>query len=122
MVGMHQEPGVEQAVIEVRTYRARTGQRQRLMQRMRELAFPLHRKLGMRVLGPFPSLDDPVTFVWLRGFPTGASRDGLKRAFYERPEWTGALEEQLMPMLETYSSVVVEDHDDLWLRMSGEAK
>jgi hypothetical protein len=52
----------------------RPGQRERLMALMRELTFPIHRKLGMRVLGPFPSLDDEESFVWLRAFPVAASR------------------------------------------------
>jgi hypothetical protein len=104
----------DRAVIEVRTYRARPGQRERLMALMRELAFPVHRKLGMRVLGLFPSLEDPATFVWLRAFPEGESRDELKRAFYEGPEWTGELERLLMPLLEDYAAVLVEDHDGLW--------
>jgi len=86
---MDAEPRIEPAVIEVRTYRARAGKRERLMAMMRELAFPVHRSLGMRVLGPFPSIEDSVTFVWLRAFPTRVSRDSLKRAFYEGPEWTG---------------------------------
>lgn len=116
MLGMHEEPEAQRAVIEVRTYRAREGQRERLMALTREFAFPIHRRLGMQVLGPFPSLEDTVTFVWLRAFPTGASRDALKSAFYEGPEWTGHLEQQLMPLLDDYGSVLVEDHDGLWQR------
>jgi hypothetical protein len=100
----------EAAIVEVRTYRARAGQRERLMSLMRELAFPIQRTLGMRVLGPFPSIEDQVSFVWLRGFPPGADRDSLKRAFYEGREWTERLEEKLMPLLEGYSAVAVEDH------------
>jgi hypothetical protein len=102
------------AVIEVRTYRAQAGQRERLMTLMRELAFPVHRALGIRVLGPFPSLDDPVGLVWLRAYPTAASRETLSRAFYEGPEWTQELEGRLMPLIERYSSVLVEDRDGLW--------
>ena len=98
----------------MRTYPARAGQRERLMALMRERAFPVHRKLGMRILGPFPSLEDPVTFAWLRAFPDGASRDTLKPAFYEGPEWTSELERLLMPLLEDYAAVLVEDHDELW--------
>jgi hypothetical protein len=44
----------QETVIEVRTYRARAGQRERLMALMRELTFPVQRRLGMRVLGPLP--------------------------------------------------------------------
>jgi hypothetical protein len=107
------------AVIEVRTYRAREGQRERLMALMRELAFPVHRGLGIRVLGPFPSLDDQVGLVWLRAYPSAASREPLSRAFYEGPEWTDKLEAQLMPLIERYSAVLVEDRDGLWQRWPG---
>jgi hypothetical protein len=107
------------AVIEVRTYRAREGQRERLMALMRERAFPVQRELGIRLLGPFPSLDDPVSFVWLRAFPARASMEALRRAFYEGPEWTQELEGQLMPLLDAYASVLVEDRDGLWQRWPG---
>jgi hypothetical protein len=111
----------DHAVIEVRTYRAREGQRERLMSLMREQAFPVQRKLGIRVLGPFPSLEDPVSFVWLRAFPAEASREMMRRAFYEGPEWTEQLEELLMPLLGSYASVLVKDQDRLWQQWPGQA-
>lgn len=111
----------DRAVIEVRTYRAKEGQRERLMTLMRQLAFPVQRRLGMRLLGPFPSLDDEVSFVWLRAFPSHDSRQALRRAFYEGPEWTQDLEGQLMPLLDEYASVVAEDRDGLWQRWPGQA-
>jgi hypothetical protein len=111
----------DHAVIEVRTYRARKGQRERLMSLMRERAFPVQRKLGIRVLGPLPSLEDPVSFVWLRAFPAQASREVMRRAFYEGPEWAQELEEQLMPLLGSYAAVLVKDQDCLWQQWPGQA-
>jgi hypothetical protein len=113
---------LEHALIQVRTDRAHTGQRECPMALMREVALPVQRRLGMRVLGPFPSLDDSETFAWLRVFPPGADRDALKRAFYEGPEWTGKLEQLLMPPLQGYGSMVVEDHDRLWQQWPGESE
>ncbi len=107
-------------VIEVRTYKAKDGQRERLMALMRELAFPVHRALGIRVLGPFPSVEDPAGLVWLRAYPSAASRDTLSRAFYESREWTDDLEGRLMPLIEQYSAVLVEDRDDLWEQWPGQ--
>jgi hypothetical protein len=107
------------AVIEVRTYQAREGQRERQIALMRELAFPVHRALGIRVLGPFPSVDDTVGLVWLRAYPSAASRETLSRAFYESQEWTLELEGQLMPLIERYSAIRVEDRDGLWQRWPG---
>jgi len=117
---MDSEANSNSPVIEVRTYRAREGQRERLMNLIRDLAFPVQRKLGIRVLGPFPSQDDPVTFVWLRAFQSPTSRDALRRAFYEGPEWSQQLEGQLMPLLDSYASVLVEDRDGLWQRWPGQ--
>lgn len=96
-------------IIEVRTYRAEPGARERLLDLLRARAFPLQRELGMTVLGPFPSTEDEVTFVWLRGFPDEVSRGPLKAAFYEGDDWLGGLQDQAMAMLDDYSAVVVED-------------
>ncbi len=113
MLGIDEHPKAERPLIEVRTYRARPGQRERQIALMASSRFGFN-ALGMRVLGPFPSLDHEETFVWLRAFPPGADRDALKRAFYEGPEWTRQLEQQLMPLVEDYASVLVEDDEDLW--------
>lgn len=109
------------AVIEVRTYRAKPGMREPLLELLRTRAFPVQRELGMKILGPFPNQADDVGFVWLRGFPDEASREPLKASFYEGGDWLAGLEAAAMPMLAHYSAVVVEDAADLWLRWPTEA-
>ncbi len=70
----------------------------------------------MRVLGPFLSLEDPDTFFFMRGFPDLASREPMKAKFYEGNLWKSELEQILMPMLETYEVVLVDDPEEtiLW--------
>jgi hypothetical protein len=102
------------AVIEVRTYRAKPGARTRLIELMREKALPLQEKLGMRVLGPFPSLDDDVTFVWLRAFPSIDSREPMKEAFYGGSEWLPELEREAVPLIDDYKATLVDDTEGLW--------
>lgn len=63
----------------------------------------------MPILGPFPAVDDPDTFFWMRAFPSLEARDALKAQFYEGPLWTGELEAVLLPMLERYEVVLVDD-------------
>jgi quinol monooxygenase YgiN len=104
------------AVIEVRTYRTQPGQRDKLMELLRTRAVPVQRELGMRILGPFPSVDDPDTFVWLRAFPDAASREPLREAFYGGRPWVEELEPLIMPLIAEYGVVVVEDTADLWRR------
>lgn len=100
--------------MEVRTYRAKPGSRAKLLDLLRARAFPLQRQLGMKILGPFPSTEDDVTFVWLRGFPDEASRASLKAAFYGGEDWLGGLQAQAMAMLDRHSAVVVDDVAGLW--------
>ena len=114
------DDGAMSAVVEVRTYRAKPAMREPLLELLRSRAFPLQRQLGMKVLGPFPSQQDDVTFVWLRAFPDEASRAPLKAAFYEGTEWLPELEALILPMLDDYAAVVTHDSDDVWSRWPAE--
>jgi hypothetical protein len=106
-------------IIEVRTYRAQPGQRDKLMELLRTGAFPVHRQLGMRVLGPFPSVEDRDTFVWLRAFPEAASRNPMKDAFYGGRPWLKELEGLMLPLIADYGAVAVVDAVDLWSHWPG---
>jgi hypothetical protein len=72
-------------VIEVRTYRAKPGKRAELLAILREQAFPVQRRLGVKIVGPLPAAEDEVGFVWLRAFLDEASRGPMKAAFYDGP-------------------------------------
>ncbi len=102
------------ALIEVRTYRTHPGRRDELLRLLAERALPVHRDLGMRVLGPFPSLEDETTFVWLRAFPDGSSRQPMKDAFYQGEPWVSELEAVMMPLIDDYSAIAVDDSVGLW--------
>ena len=67
----------------------------------------------MKISGPFLSVDDPDSFFFMRGFPDFASHEPLKARFYEGELWKSELENILMPMLEKYEVVVVEDSEGL---------
>ena len=45
----------------------------------------------------------------MRFFPDLASRDSMKAAFYEGALWKNELESLLLPILEKYEAVLVED-------------
>jgi hypothetical protein len=67
----------------------------------------------MKISGPFLSVEDSDTFFFMRGFPDLASREPMKAKFYEGELWKSELEGVLMPMLEKYEVVLVEDPDGL---------
>jgi hypothetical protein len=49
----------------------------------------------------------------MRGFPDITSREPMKAKFYEGELWKGELENILLPMLDNYEVVLVEDTDNL---------
>ncbi len=52
-------------------------------------------------------------FFFMRGFPDLASREPMKARFYEGALWKNELENILMPMLEKYDVVLVDDPNGL---------
>ena len=83
------------------------------MEIFRTKTVPAHEAIGMAVVGPFLSIEDPDVFFWMRAFPTASARDEMKSAFYDGPLWKGELEGTLLPMLEKYDVVLVEDSEGL---------
>jgi hypothetical protein len=100
-------------IVEMRTYRIRPGMRERFLEIFRSRSMPEHVKLGMPIVGPFLSVEDPDVFFFMRGFRDLPSREPLKAKFYEGELWKNELEHLLMPMIESYDVVVVDDPDDM---------
>jgi len=104
-------------IIEMRTYQLKPGCRANFLETFRNQSMPAHAEIGMKILGPFLSVEDPDTFFFMRGFPDLPSREPMKAKFYEGKLWKGQLESLLMPMIEKYDVVLVDDPDGLirWL-------
>jgi hypothetical protein len=100
-------------IIEMRTYKTRSGMRSRFLEVFRARSIPAHAEIGIKILGPFLSIEDADTFFFMRGFPDLASREPMKEKFYEGELWKRELESVLLPMLEKYEVVVVEDSEGL---------
>ncbi len=100
-------------IVEMRTYKTKPGCRSRFLEIFRGKSVPAHDQIGMKILGPFPSLEDPDIFFFMRGFPDLDSREPMKAKFYEGELWKHELENVLMPMLDKYEVVVVEDTEGL---------
>ncbi|HEV2386103.1 MAG TPA: NIPSNAP family protein [Candidatus Acidoferrales bacterium] len=103
----------EPMIIEMRTYKTKPGMRARFLEIFRSKSVPAHAEIGMRILGPFLSVEDADTFFFMRGFPDLASREPMKAKFYEGELWKRELEGVLLPMLEKYEAVLVEDPEGL---------
>ncbi|MGB6941624.1 MAG: NIPSNAP family protein [Bryobacteraceae bacterium] len=100
-------------IIEMRTYKTKPGLRSRFLEIFRSKSIPAHAEIEMKILGPFISAEDPDVFFFMRGFPDLASREPMKAQFYEGDLWKAELENVLMPMLEKYDVVLVDDPEGL---------
>lgn len=100
-------------IVEMRTYKTRPGKRAEFLEIFRMKSIPAHNEIGMKILGPFLSIEDPDTFFFMRGFPDMASREPMQAKFYEGELWKRELENVLLPMLEKYQVVLVEDNENL---------
>lgn len=100
-------------IVEMRSYKVKPGMRARFLEIFRSKSVPAHAEIGMKILGPFLSVEDPDVFFFMRGFPDPASRERMKAEFYEGELWKRELENVVMPMLEKYDVVVVDDPDGI---------
>lgn len=98
-------------IVEMRTYRTKPGMRARFVEVFRARTIPEHLRLGMTIMGPFLSVDDDDVFFFMRGFPDLESCEPMKAKFYEGELWKGHLEASLMPMLDRYEVVTVDDSE-----------
>lgn len=99
--------------IEMCTYKLKPDTRTEFLKIFESKSVPEHQKIGMRILGPFLSVEDADTFFWVRAFPDLKSRERMRDEFYEGKLWKEELEQKLMPMIEKYDVVVVEAKNGL---------
>jgi len=99
-------------IIEMRTYKTKPGCRANFLAVFRSKSLPAHAEIGMKILGPFLSVEDAEVFFFMRGFPDLPSREPMKAKFYEGELWKSELESILMPMLDKYEVVLVDDPEN----------
>jgi hypothetical protein len=99
-------------IVEMRTYKLKPGKRSAFLETFRTRSVPAHAEIGMKICGPFLSIEDPDTFFFMRGFPDLESREPMKAKFYEGKLWKEELENLLMPVIEKYDVVLVDDPEN----------
>jgi len=72
---------------ELRQYRARPGQRDRLAKYMEEVIIPFQVAKGMVITASFVGEQEADLYVWVRRFEDEAEREALYAAVYQSAEW-----------------------------------
>src|SRR5581483_4581795 len=71
-------------IVEMRTYKTKPSLREEFLSIFKTKSIPAHREIGMKIMSPFPSLEDADVFFFMRTFPNLESREPMKAKFYER--------------------------------------
>lgn len=74
-------------VVELRRYALHRGARDTLIELFDRELVETQEAVGMHVIGQFRDLDDPDSFVWMRGFQDMTARRHALEAFYGGPVW-----------------------------------
>jgi hypothetical protein len=74
-------------IVELRRYTLHSGARDTLIELFDREFVETQEDVGMQVLGQFRDLDDPDSFVWLRGFTDMRARKRGLEAFYGGTVW-----------------------------------
>lgn len=74
-------------VVELRRYTLHPGTRETLIELFDREFVETQEVLGLHAIGQFRDLDDPDSFVWMRGFQDMAARKRALEAFYGGPVW-----------------------------------
>ncbi len=94
-------------LLEIRTYTLHPGRRDEFVEFFETEVIPAMQAVGMTIVGPFVSDDDPDLFVYLRPFVDDAQRTALSKAFYESDVWLGGMKERALALEQGYEVVVV---------------
>jgi hypothetical protein len=95
-------------IVEMRTYKLKPGTRAKILEVFHKSLIPECKRIGMKVAGPFASVEDEVTVFWMRGFPDAAARQKMSSEFYGGKAWANELSDAFMPNMEKYDVVAVE--------------
>jgi hypothetical protein len=74
-------------VFELRRYALKRGQRDTLIDLFDREFVETQEAVGMCILGQFRDLDEPDSFVWMRGFTDMETRKEALESFYGGPVW-----------------------------------
>ena len=99
-------------IVEMRTYKLKPGTRAKVLEAFPKSLFPECKRIGMKVAGPFPSVEDDNTVFWMRAFPDAAARQKMSSEFYGGKAWADELSDVFMPNLVTYQVTAVEMSED----------
>ena len=93
--------------VEVRSYNLKPGSRGRFDYLMTQLALPMLARWQIDVIACGPSTHDDESYYLIRAYRDLAERQDSQDAFYGSDEWRQGPREEILAMIESYTSIVL---------------
>ena len=97
------------SILELRVYTLKPGTRLSFHDRFHGSILPMLERHGIAVVSAGPSLHDDDSYHLIRAFASLEQRDAQLGTFYGSDEWLSQHDAQVMAMIATYSTCVIED-------------
>ena len=97
--------------IEIRSYNLRPGTGAAFHALVRERSMPLLREWKVDVVAVGPSLHDPDSYILIRAYDSLEHRQRSQDEFYRSDAWRQGPREEILALIESYTTVVVEMTD-----------
>ncbi len=106
-------PGAEPAPpptrsVEFRSYNLKPGSRAEFHRLVTEVALPMLRRWNVDVVAYGPSPHDDTSYYMVRAYADLAERQRSQDAFYGSDEWRQGPREQVLALIESYTTVVLD--------------
>ena len=93
-------------MLDIRTYRTVPGGREEFLRIMADEAVPMLHRYGIEVVAFGPAVQDDDHAILIRFFASLEERERQLERFYGSEEWLTQHEPRVMPLIETYLTVV----------------
>jgi hypothetical protein len=98
-------------VIEIRSYYLQPNVRATFHELMVQWSVPLLRSWNVDVVAFGPSLHDQDSYYLIRAYDSLEARKKSQDAFYASAEWREGPREAILPLIDSYTSVVIAMND-----------
>ena len=95
-------------LVEIRTYNLKPGVRDAFHQLVLERSLPMLRRWGVDVVALGPSPHDESSYFLIRAYDSLEHRKESQDAFYGSAEWKEGPRDAILPLIESYATMVME--------------
>jgi len=91
---------------ELRSYQARSGRRQQLVDYMEQVVIPFQAGAGVSVFGSFVEAESENRYVWIRRFDDEQQLTEQSAAVYESARWTDEIGPAVSELMDPRHAVI----------------